>query len=109
MEEVWRQEEAAARAVLESLNRGSKQRAYTTIMTIMARLDRKGLLTRRRRGKTDIYSPLMTREAYLDARAEAEVGALVEEFGDLALAYFAKRIGKLDAKRLKKLRALADG
>lgn len=109
MEEVWRQGKATVRDVLQVLNKGSKRRAYTTVMTIMARLDQKGLLTRERRGKTDLYSPVMTREAYLDARAEAQVRALVEEFGDLALAYFAKQVEKLDAKRLKKLRALADG
>ena len=37
-------------------------RAYTTYMTILARLHDKGLLTRRREGKTDVYAPVHTRE-----------------------------------------------
>ena len=107
MEEMWRNGPATVRTVLEQLNRGPKQRAYTTVMTIMARLDRKGLLTRERHGKTDVYAPVMDRDAYMDARAEAEVGALVDQYGDLALSHFARRVGRLDATRLKKLRDLS--
>ena len=107
MEEVWRQGEATVRDVLTALNRGSRERAYTTVMTIMSRLDDKGLLTRKRQGKSDLYRPVMSREAYMDARAEAEVGALVDEFGDVALAHFAEQVDRLDAKRLRELRKLA--
>ncbi len=108
MEVVWAQELATVREVLEALNEGPKQRAYTTVMTIMARLDTKGVLTRERQGKTDIYKPVMTREEYLDARAQAEVEALIHEFGDVALAHFAEQVDKLDAERLDALRKLAE-
>ncbi|MBA2240066.1 MAG: BlaI/MecI/CopY family transcriptional regulator [Solirubrobacterales bacterium] len=107
MEEVWSQGQATVREVLSALNDGEKVRAYTTVMTIMTRLEAKGLLTRERRGKTDIYKPVMSREQYLSARAESEVEALVSEFGDIALAQFAERVGKLDTRRLDALRKLA--
>jgi predicted transcriptional regulator len=43
---------------MDALNkRTSKPRAYTTYMTIMARLHKKGVLDRRREGKTDLYAP----------------------------------------------------
>jgi len=109
MEEVWKRGEATVRQVLDALNRGSKRRAYTTVMTIMARLDRKGLLTRRREGKMDVYSPLIDRDAYVDARAQAEVSALVDEFGDVALVHFARQVDELDDERLQRLRSLARG
>ena len=49
----------------ETLNaRGSRKRAYTTYMTIMARLTGKGLLERRRSGKTDFYRPVYSREQF---------------------------------------------
>jgi predicted transcriptional regulator len=107
MEVVWRQGEATVRDVLGALNAGSKQRAYTTIMTIMARLDGKGLLTRKRSGKTDVYRPVMNREAYLRARARAEVEELVADYGDLALANFSRHLETLDAERRRQLRRLA--
>jgi len=110
MEEIWRRGEATVRDVQEALNaRGDKTRAYTTLLTVMTRLDGKGLLVRRRAGRLDVYAPVMAREAYLQARAEAEVAALVADYGDLALAHFARQIGRLDAERLETLRRLADG
>ena len=87
--------------------RGEKTRAYTTLLTVMTRLDAKGLLVRRRQGRLDVYSAALTRDDYLAARAEASVEALVEDFGDLALAHFARHIQGLDAQRLETLRRLA--
>jgi predicted transcriptional regulator len=109
MEVVWGRPEATVRNVLEALNQGPKQRAYTTVMTIMSRLDSKGLLKRKRRGKTDVYRAAIPEDAYRDARAKAEVGALIDQFGDLALAHFARQAGTLDARRLRELRKLAEG
>jgi predicted transcriptional regulator len=106
---MWRREAGTVREVLEALNRGRKKRAYTTIMTIMARLYRKGLLTRERNGKTDIYTIALTRDAYREARAQAEVEALVDAFGELALAHFSAQVEALDPKRLRELRRLAKG
>jgi predicted transcriptional regulator len=110
MDAVWKLEEASVRDVMDALNRaGSKPRAYTTYMTILSRLHGKGLLTRRREGKTDIYTPVHTREEYADMRAEAEVAALVETFGDVALSHFARQVADLDPERRKALERLARG
>ena len=108
MEEVWRHEEATVREVLEVLNKGRKQRAYTTIMTIMARLEKKRLLRRKKLGKTHVYRPAMSREEYMEARAHSEVEGLVADYGDLALAQFARQIEGLDPERRQALRELAE-
>jgi predicted transcriptional regulator len=108
MTEMWAAGETTVRSVMDSLNaRADKQRKYTTIMTIMARLHRKGLLARRREGKTDIYAVVFSREEYLEARAQEEVGALVSEYGDVAYVHFAKQMADLDPKRREQLRRLA--
>jgi predicted transcriptional regulator len=111
MEEVWRQETATVRDVMNAVNeRASKARAYTTVMTIMDRLHRKGLLDRRQeRNNTYIYTPRLSRDEYADVRAQAEVDALVREWGDVALVHFAKQMGTLDPKRREQLRRLARG
>ncbi len=114
MEEVWRQETATVRDVMDALNKAaSKSRAYTTVMTIMDRLHRKGLLDRRQerqgRNNTYIYTPRLTRDEYADVRAQTEVDALVREWGDVALVHFAKQMGTLDPKRREQLRRLARG
>ena len=108
MEDVWRLGSATVRDVLHALNeRSDKERAYTTVMTILARLERKGVLERQKDGKGFVYTPRASRQEYVDARAQAEVEALVDEFGDAALVNFARQMAKLDAERRQRLRRLA--
>jgi predicted transcriptional regulator len=108
MDEVWRQGEASVRSVMEACNRGRRSpRAYTTYLTIMVRLDGKGLLGRRREGKTDHYHAVLTKEQYQAARAEAEVAALVGQYGDVALSHFARQMAQLDPARRRALQRLA--
>ena len=108
MEAVWAREEASVREVMDLLNtKAPKPRAYTTYMTIMRRLDDKGLLERRREGKTDFYRPAYSREEYAQLRAQAEVDALVDRFGDVALGHFARQIAQLDPDRRRALQRLA--
>src|SRR5215212_1693962 len=110
MDEVWRRGPATVRDVREALNERSEvQRAYTTIMTVMQRLDGKELLRRDRDGRRDVYVARLTREEYAQARASAEVGALVDEYGDVALAHFARHMSALDPERRKQIRRLAAG
>jgi predicted transcriptional regulator len=108
MEAVWARDEACVREVMEALNaRGATDRAYTTYMTIMARLDTKGLLIRRRQGKTDFYRAVYGREQYADLRAGAAIGAIVEQFGEVALAHLARQMAQLDPAHRRSLERLA--
>lgn len=108
MDEVWSHGETTVREVLQALNVSSeKQRAYTTVMTIMRRLDEKELLERRRDGKTDVYRPRMSRDAYAEARADADVAAVVERYGQHALVHFNRYLEELDPARRRRLRRLS--
>ncbi len=108
MEELWRSGEAPVRAVMEALNKSANpKRAYTTYMTIMARLHKKGLLVRRREGKTDFYAPSLSHEEYLAVRARTEVEDLVAQYGDVALSHFARQMASLDPVRRRALQRLA--
>jgi predicted transcriptional regulator len=110
MEAVWDGEEVSVRAVMDTLNRtAEKPRAYTTYMTILARLHGKGLLVRRREGKTDLYRAVHTRAEYADLRARAEVATLLETYGDVALSHFARQVADLDPDRRRALERLARG
>jgi predicted transcriptional regulator len=78
-------------------------------MTVVHRLDRKGMLERRRAGKTDHYQPSLTRDEYQQRRAEKEVHDLVGAYGDAALSQFARQIAGLDPARRRALQRLARG
>jgi predicted transcriptional regulator len=108
MEEMWRLERATVREVMEAINaRSDKPRAYTTYMTILARLDAKGMLGRKRQGKSDIYWPRLDREIYLEQRAQHEVQQLVADYGDHALVSFTRAMQTFDPARVRALRRLA--
>jgi predicted transcriptional regulator len=110
MEEVWRQGDTTVKLVMEALNKKAKPpRAYTTYMTVMRRLSDKDVLERTRSGRHDTYSPQLSRDEYLELRAGAEVKDLVDEFGDVALAHFARSLSSLDPARRRQLQRLASG
>ena len=108
MEQLWESGESSVRSVMDAINaRSSAPRAYTTYMTIMARLHKKGVLSRRREGKTDYYEPKLSRDEYMSARARTEVEDLVDEYGDIALSHFARQVASLDPARRRALQKLA--
>jgi len=108
MHEVWRQGETNVKQVMEALNRSNPTpRAYTTYMTVMQRLDKKGLLSRKRTGRSDTYVPRLSEEEYREGRARAQVVGLVDEYGDLALSHFARALSSVDPAKLRRLRKLA--
>lgn len=108
MDEVWDRGRATVHQVRDAINaRSSKERAYTTVMTVMTRLVDKGLLQRERDGRHHVYVPVLERADYLDARARSAVSALVQKYGDYALTHFAAQMAGLDAKRRQKLQRMA--
>ena len=110
MEEIWRQAEATVGSVADAVNAVTgTRRAYTTYLTVMRRLDAKGVVVRERRAKTDHYRPVHPRDAYLEARTAADIEAIVSRFGDRALVQFARRIDDLDPQRRADLERLARG
>jgi predicted transcriptional regulator len=76
-------------------------------MTIMTRLDTKGLVERRREGKTDFYRPVYTRDQYTELRALGAIESVVDQFGDVALAHIARQMARLDPEHRRSLQRLA--
>jgi BlaI family penicillinase repressor len=95
MNTLWPIGEGTVREIRDQLA-PRRPRAYTTIMTIMDRLARKGIVVRRKSGRAYIYRPSLSVE---DARTHA-LGQIVESFfggsREIAAAYL--RDGGLDRK-----------
>ena len=72
---LWPMGEGTVREIRDSLAE-RRPRAYTTIMTIMDRLARKGIVERRKVGRAYLYRPNLSAE---DARAQA-LAQVVENF-----------------------------
>lgn len=75
MNVLWPLGEATVRAIRDQLA-SRRARAYTTIMTIMDRLSRKGVVERRKAGRAYVYR---ARLAAVDARSQA-LAQIVDNF-----------------------------
>lgn len=93
MRVVWRHGEQTVSEVLDRLNaRTRKQLAYNTVMSVMARLERKDVLERRREGRAYVYWASSDEQTFLREQAEAAAGDLLGGFGDLAVVGLARRL-----------------
>ena len=81
--------------------------AYTTLMTTLDRLYRKGVLARVKQGRAFVYQPELSRAEFESARAaDAFRTALEGGGGSLALSYFVDAVSEQDRRLLDELEAL---
>lgn len=101
MHVLWHGETPAT--VREVHHRMGKDRslAYTTVMTVMERLWRKGLLTRKQRGRAFEYAPKIS-EAQYTARLMHQILRGTQDPSS-ALAHFVKGIPESNEKELIRL------
>lgn len=85
-----------------------RQLAYTTILTVLQRLTKKGLVTRSGGGRSHIYAPALSRDEYAEERARVIAGTLVE-LGEVGVAAFLAEADRLDPDVLRQLRRKLGG
>jgi predicted transcriptional regulator len=107
MEEVWSR---GSMTVRELLADGEIKQAYTTIMTTLDRLFKKGLLDRVPDGKAFRYSPRCTREELPHLIAMAGMQRWIESSASSLphLSYFVEAISAHDASLLDDLKQLIE-
>jgi predicted transcriptional regulator len=82
--------------------------AYTTLMTTLDRLHRKGVLTRHKQGRAFLYAPRESRERFHAALAGEKLAPLLAnraEAGAL-LSFFVDAVGQSDHALLDELERL---
>ena len=106
MDAVWDRGEASVRQVHEALA-VERDLAYTTVMTVMSRLSQKGVLQREKRGRAYVYSAAQGNpNGFLESQALARVRALLDQFGDLAVAAFVGELQQGHSERLAALKSI---
>src|ERR1700722_7025353 len=100
MDRLWeRASPALVREILEDL-RPDRQLAYTTVMTVMENLHRKGWLRRERDGRAWRYEPTGSRSAYTAALMSEALSTTAGGRRN-ALAHFALQMSPQDAAVLR--------
>jgi predicted transcriptional regulator len=83
--------------------------AYTTLMTTLDRLHRKGVLHREKSGRAFLYQPQLSRAEFESARATAAVRTALEGDGKsvgLLLSFLVQAVSDRDHELLDDLEAL---
>jgi BlaI family transcriptional regulator, penicillinase repressor len=106
MEVVWRLGQASVHDVLKELGRRKKP-AYTTVLTVLQKLEKAGWLEHRAEGKSYVYTPARSRD---EAGAGSVRGFLKRVFEGDAVAMFQHLIRESDLsdEDLGELRAMID-
>lgn len=102
---VWELETATARELFARQPQPG-ERAYTTLMTTLDRLFKKGLLLREKEGLAWRYVPAVTREAFAQKRVDALAARIVAQHGDAGLAAFVDAAAAADGPLLDRLEEL---
>ncbi|MBI2860707.1 MAG: BlaI/MecI/CopY family transcriptional regulator [Chloroflexi bacterium] len=108
MKYMWQMGEATVQEVKDAIG-SDRQIAYTTVMTVMGHLVNKELLSRVKEGKRYRYQAVWSREEFLKVSSRNMVRALLNDFGDIAIAGFLGEIDKVNSGDLEQLRKLSRG
>ena len=100
MEIVWKLERASVRDVLTILAK-KREVAYTTVMTVMARLHEKGILKRAlHEGGAYVYTPQKPRAQFFEDASKIFIEQLIRDFGEIAVAQFFDVLERHDPAKL---------
>ena len=103
LEILWGRAESSVHDVIQHLDRPL---AYTTVMTTLDRLYKKGLLDRRKSERAFLYSARLSREEWQRKRAGDFVAAFLTEpqpSGDLLISCLVDAVGRHDLALLDEL------
>jgi predicted transcriptional regulator len=91
---LWKRREATVREIVEAMNVGGEDLAYTTVLSLLQVMEQKGLVTHRRDGKAYVYVPRVERQSTFRQLA----GGFLEKVFDGAVDEYL--VHALESKRL---------
>lgn len=102
MERVWARDETSVRELHEEI---SSRLAYTTVMTTLDRLFKKGILDRRPVGRAFVYRARVSKEEYNQQLTQHLLGIAVHEAGSrqAVMSCFVDYVSESDLNLLDEL------
>lgn len=104
MERVWQLGQATVSDVYEAL-RSRRKIAYTTVLTTLRALERRGMVAHTMHGKAYLYRPVVSREAYTEARLDRFVDDLFDGRKEKLLCHLlgAERVSAAELKKIRRM------
>ena len=112
MDALWRGAPASVKTVLQRVNEGraqADQLAYTTVMTVLGRLHKKGILHRAKAGRGYEYTPQFDEDGLVEHLGHQEVTDLLDRYGSVALSQFAAVLEDVEPATLERIQRVAAG
>ncbi|GIO52994.1 BlaI/MecI/CopY family transcriptional regulator [Paenibacillus cellulositrophicus] len=103
MDVIWSRLEAVTIKEVNAKISEDKPMSFNTIMTVMNRLVDKGILQKKLQGKSYVYSPVLTKEQFLEEQSKELSYDLVKEFGSRAVAHMIDAMEQVDPDLLDQL------
>lgn len=97
MEALWEDGPCTARQVAERL--ADRGLAYTTWLTVLGRLERKGLVRRERSARAHTYAANASREDHIAVLMQSALGQAADR--EAALQHFARTVSPAEAEALR--------
>ncbi|MFZ1721374.1 MAG: BlaI/MecI/CopY family transcriptional regulator [Microgenomates group bacterium] len=104
MEIIW-QKPATVHAIQQSLISKYKEVAYTTVLTVLSRLQTKGLVSRLKEGRHHVYEPVNNKDSFVRNMVRQTIDQFVSKYGQDAVVAFAHETAKLKVHSDKKSKA----
>ena len=107
MHALWRQGQADIQMVVEAMAADGRELAYTTVATLLKRLEKRGLVAHEKSGRKQIFHAQVTESEVRESMVSGLIGSLFR--GDpQALASHLVENHDMDESDLRALRQLID-
>ena len=107
MDILWSRAEVTGREVLEEIQK-ERPLAFTTILTVMDRLLKKGLIRRKKRGGVFVYAPSISRDEFVKQVSEEGLHGILDISASSAASSFVDILYKTSPEEMDRLSRLIE-
>lgn len=107
MDILWAKGGVTGKEALAEINY-SKKAAITTVLTVLDRLVKKGIVKKTKGESVYIYTPALTKDEFTDMVSNAVMRGVLDISASSAVASFVDVLAKIDPKELDRLSKLIE-
>ena len=107
MDVLWNRGEVAGREVLEEIEK-ERALAFTTILTVLDRLLKKGLIKRKKRGGIFVYAPSISRDDFVKRVSEEVLQGILDISASSAASSFVDILYRTSPEEMDRLSRLIE-
>lgn len=107
MDILWSRGEVTGREVLEEIQK-ERPLAFTTILTVMDRLLKKGLIKRKKMGGVFVYAPSISRDEFVKQVSEEVLQGILDISASSAASSFVDILYKTSPEEMDRLSRLIE-